>query len=167
VPVKYRNKKLTAKVKSVNTVNDDVALIHLKTPRTNRYVSGRPACATGGQRHSRANHSVSSCPCDDMNLHFQIPRVAGDPFSEHVFNNMKSGDAVDITGPRGDFILNENSSRSLVFVAWHTGFAPIRSLIEHAMALDVAENIHLVWIAANKNGPFPRQPLPVVAGRAG
>ncbi len=146
---------ITAKVKSINTVNDDVALVHLKTPRTNRlrFLAGQHVLL-GGNDIPAANHSVSSCPCDDMNLHFQIPRVTGDQFSEYVFNNMKSGDAIDITGPRGDFILNENSPHSLVFVAWHTGFAPIRSLIEHAMALDVAENIHLVWIAANKKDRF-------------
>ena len=71
-------------------------------------------------------------------------------FSDHVFNELKSGDSINITGPRGDFILNDDSPRSLVFVAWRTGFAPIRSLIEEAMALDVAETIHLVWITANK-----------------
>jgi len=147
--------KITAKVKSINTVNDDVALVHLKTPRSNRlrFLAGQHVLL-GGNDIPAANHSVSSCPCDDMNLHFQIPRVSGNEFSEHVFNNMKSGDSVDITGPRGDFILNEDSSHSLVFVAWHTGFAPIRSLIEHAMALDVAENIHFVWIAASKKDRF-------------
>lgn len=147
--------KITAKIKNINIVNDNVALIHLKTPRTNRlrFLAGQHVLL-GGNDIPADNHSVSSCPCDDMNLHFQIPMVPGNEFSNHVFNHMKSGDSVNITGPRGDFILNEDSPRSLVFVAWHTGFAPIRSLIEHAMALDVAENIHLVWIAANKKDRF-------------
>lgn len=89
-----------------------------------------------------------------MNLHFQIPRLSGDAFSDHVFNQMQKGDAVDITGPQGDFILNEDSPRSLVFITWHTGFGPVRSLIEHAMALDVAGDIHLAWITRNKNDRF-------------
>lgn len=147
--------KITAKVKSVKFVNDDVALIHLKTPRTNRlrFLAGQHVLL-GGNDIPAANHSVSSCPCDDMNLHFQVPMISGNEFSDHVFNHIKSGDPINITGPRGDFILNEDSPHSLVFVAWHTGFAPIRSLIEHAMALDVAENIHFVWIAASKKDRF-------------
>jgi CDP-4-dehydro-6-deoxyglucose reductase len=147
--------EITAKVKSVNIVNDNVALIHLKTPRTNRlrFLAGQHVLL-GGNDIPAANHSISSCPCDDMNLHFQVPVTSGSEFSAHVFNKLKSGDPVNITGPRGDFILNEDSSRSLVFVAWHTGFAPVRSLIEHAMALDIAETIHLVWIAANKQDRY-------------
>ena len=147
--------KITAKVKNINIVNDDVALIHLKTPRSNRlrFLAGQHVLL-GGDGIPAAKHSISSCPCDDMNLHFQIPSLSSSEFSGHIFNTMKAGDAVNITGPRGDFILNEDSPRSLVFIAWHTGFAPIRSLIEHAMALDVAETLHLVWITANKQDRY-------------
>jgi CDP-4-dehydro-6-deoxyglucose reductase len=85
-----------------------------------------------------------------MNLHFQIPRLANDEFSEHVFKRLKKGDQVDIKGPEGDFVLDERSNRSLVFIAWHTGFAPVRSLIEHAMALEITNAIHLVWMTRSK-----------------
>ena len=47
-------------------------------------------------------------------------------------------------------MLNEKSHRPLIFIACETGFAPIKSLIEHAMALDAAETLHLYWIAAGK-----------------
>ena len=89
-----------------------------------------------------------------MNLHFQIPRDPGNDFANYVFNDLKGSDKLDISGPGGDFILDEDSPRSLVFVAWRTGFAPIRSLIEHAMALEIAEAIHLVWIAENKQDRY-------------
>ncbi len=81
-----------------------------------------------------------------MNLHFQIPRLANDDFSDHIFNRLKKGDPVNIEGPEGNFVLNENRARSLVFIAWHTGFAPVRSLIEHAMALEVFDSMQLIWI---------------------
>jgi CDP-4-dehydro-6-deoxyglucose reductase len=142
---------ITARVKSVEIVNDDVALIHMKTPRSNRlrFLAGQHV-QLGGNNMPTANHSVSSCPCDDMNLHFQVPMLPGSEFSDYVLNEMKKGDPVDITGPGGDFVLNEDSPRPLVFIAWHSGFAPIRSLIEHAMALELTETIHLVWITASK-----------------
>ncbi|MEK7206477.1 MAG: hypothetical protein AAB134_01155, partial [Pseudomonadota bacterium] len=54
---------------------------------------------------------------------------------------------VSVEGPRGDFVLHENSPRSLLFIAYGSGFAPVKSLIEHAMALDTAETIHLCWVA--------------------
>jgi CDP-4-dehydro-6-deoxyglucose reductase len=146
---------ITAKVRSISFVNDNVALVHLKTPRTDRlrFLAGQQV-QLGGNGLPVASYSISSCPCDDMNLHFQIPEHSQDEFSHFVFNKLKKGDAVDVTGPQGDFVLDEDSARPLVFIAWHTGFAPIRSLIEHAMALDEAETMHLAWLARNKEDRY-------------
>jgi len=140
--------QITAKVKGIQVVNDNVALLHLKTPRTNRlrFLAGQHV-QLGGKNIPAANHSISSCPCDDMNLHFQIPRLSGDKFSDHVFNVIKRGDTVDVNGPGGSFVLNEKSDRPLVFIAFRTGFGPIKSLVEHAMSLDITESINVVWIA--------------------
>ena len=140
--------QITAKVKKVDTSHDDVALIHAKTPRTMRlrFLAGQYVSLGGNNGIPTTDISVSSCPCDDMNIHFQVPNIPGDAFSEYVFSNLKSGDTLDIVGPNGDFVLNENSHHSLTFIAWHTGFAPIRSLVEHAMALDTAESISFIWI---------------------
>ena len=76
------------------------------------------------------------------------------PFAEQVFRGLKSGDSVNILGPRGEFVLREDSPHNLVFIAWDTGFAPIKSLIEHAMALDVAESLHLYWLAPEGRGHY-------------
>ena len=147
--------QITTRVKNVEIINNDVALIHLKTPRTNRlrFLAGQHV-KLGGNNMPQASHSVSSCPCDDMNLHFQIAKISGNEFSDFVFEQLEKGDSVEINGPRGNFVLNENSPRRLVFIAWHTGFAPIKSLIEHAMALDVSPGIHLVWIAKSKKDRY-------------
>lgn len=138
---------ITAKVRTIVFVNDDVALLHLKTPRTQRlrFLAGQYV-RLGGAGLPEATHSISSCPCDDMNLHFQIPGFKDDAFSDLVFNHLKKGNPIDIDGPEGDFVFNEGSNRSLVFVAWHTGFAPVRSLIEHVMALEEAHRMQLIWM---------------------
>lgn len=146
---------ITARVRSVSFVNDNVALVHLKTPRSNRlrFLAGQQV-QLGGNGLPVASYPISSCPCDDMNLHFQIPRLADDEFSNHVFNRLKKGDKIKVEGPEGDFVLNENSARSLVFIAWHTGFAPVRSLIEHAMALEVPGGMKLVWMTRSKKDRY-------------
>jgi CDP-4-dehydro-6-deoxyglucose reductase len=54
----------------------------------------------------------------------------------------------------GTFTLNEDSPRSIVFIAIDTGFGPIKSLIEHAMALDIAENLYLYWIITPGNSHY-------------
>ena len=147
--------QISARVKNIEYVNNDVALLHLKTPRTHRlrFLAGQ-CVQLGGDNLPTANHPISSCPCDDMNVHFQIPRLNNDEFSDHVFNHIKKGDLINIEGPEGDFVLDESSTRSLVFIAWHTGFAPVRSLIEHAMALEIADSMQLVWMARSKRDRY-------------
>jgi NAD(P)H-flavin reductase len=51
----------------------NVALIHLKTPRTKRlrFLAGQHV-KLGGNGIPLASHPVGSCPCDDMHLHFFI-----------------------------------------------------------------------------------------------
>ncbi len=146
---------IDARVKSVSPLGEDVRLLHLQTPRSNRlrFLAGQSASLSLADGVG-ASLPVASCPCDDRNLQFHVRRRAGDAFAERVFGGLKGVDSMRIVGPRGEFVLNEQSHRPLVFIAGEAGFAPIKSLIEHAMALDAAESLHLVWIAAGANGHY-------------
>lgn len=147
--------QITARVRTIEIVNEDVALLHLKTPRTQRlrFLAGQYVQLGGGHVPTAA-YPISSCPCDDMNLHFQIARLADDKFSDYLFNHLRKGDSIDIAGPMGDFVLDEDTVNSLVFVAWHTGFAPVRSLIEHAMALEISGSMQLIWMTRSKSDRY-------------
>ena len=59
--------------------------------------------------------------------------VAGGQFTDHVFGKMKERDILRFEGPLGTFFLREDSAKPIVFVASGTGFAPIKSIIEHAL----------------------------------
>ncbi len=146
---------IAAKVKSVDLLADDMRLLRLQTPRSNRlrFLAGQSVALTldGG---ATADFSVASCPCDDRNLEFHVARRPGDAFCDGVFTGLSGADTVRVEGPRGDFVLNETSARPLVFIAYGGGFAPVKSLIEHAMALDVAETLQLYWIADGKSGHY-------------
>jgi CDP-4-dehydro-6-deoxyglucose reductase, E3 len=103
---------------------------------------------------AQARHPVASCPCDDRNLHFFLRRDAEDPIAARAFERgLKPGDAVTVWGPTGDFTLAEGS-QPLVFVACDHGFAPVKSLIEHALSLDAAPSITLFWLATTGDGHF-------------
>jgi CDP-4-dehydro-6-deoxyglucose reductase len=146
---------IDARVKSVSPLGDDMRLLHLQTPRSNRlrFLAGQ-SVSLALPDGSSASLPVASCPCDDRNLQFHVRRRAGGAFAERVFGGLKDVDSVRVEGPRGEFVLNEESHRPLVFVAAESGFAPIKSLIEHAMALDAVESLHLLWIAAGARGHY-------------
>ena len=135
----------------------DIPLLHLQTPRSHRlrFLAGQwvtLGLADGEGVH--AQHSIASCPCDDRNLQFFIPRSAGDPLATRLFSGqIKPGDAVTVWGPGGDFVLIEDP-HPLVFAACDTGFAPVKSLIEHALSLDAAPSISLFWLATRPDGHF-------------
>ena len=67
-------------------------------------------------------------------------------FINYVSTTLKNSDSIQIEGPTGAFVLDEDSDNAVIFIAFDTGFAPIKSLIEHAVTLEHAESIHLYWI---------------------
>ena len=144
--------EIDIRLKKIERPDDHVIVIHAKTPRTNRlrFLAGQYLSLKGDDLPAQ-DCSISSCPCDDMNLSFHFPVSAGSPLSDYLAGAVKPNTSISTRGPRGDFILNEDSPRSLVFIACNTGFGPIKSLIEHAMALDVAEHMHLFWITTPGN----------------
>jgi len=138
---------LEAKVKAVEVFNPDVAALHLLTPRSQRL-----RFLAGQSLHLSVNgvsglYAIASCPCEDRHIEIQITRNADDAFSEYLFSNLKSNDLVDVQGPYGEFVLEDASTRPVIFVAFGAGFAPIKSLIQHSMSLDLAEAINLHWLA--------------------
>lgn len=148
--------QISAHVKAIGNITDDMILLHLQTPRTQRlrFLAGQSATLRVGQSFS-AELPIASCPCDDRNVLFHIGRQSGNLFSDYVFEHLKQNDVVEIEGPLGEFILQEKSQRPLYFFAFDTGFAPIKSLIEHALSLN-AGTIHLHWFgSAQKNIYLP------------
>ncbi len=141
---------IAATVKSITAMTSTMSLLHLQTPRTNRlrFLAGQSVTLQLGQSLN-AELSIASCPCDDRNLLFHVRHKPGNVFSDYCFNRLRNHEVVDIAGPHGEFILQEKSPRPLYFIAFDTGFAPIKSLIEHAMSLDAAEAIHLYWIGSD------------------
>ena len=139
--------QLTARVKSVEIFNPHMAALHILAPRSQRLRF------LGGQnieiRINGASHAfpIASCPCEDRHIEVQIPRRAGDALTESVFTSLKANDTVEVEGPFGEFVLDEDSPRPIIFLAFGSGFAPIKSLVQHAMSLDITESMDLHWLA--------------------
>lgn len=142
--------EIEAKVRTLQPLTDKVMQLFLQTPRTNRlrFFGGQSVTLNiaGGVS---SDYAIASCPCDDRNLEFHIRNLPGDEFASHVFNELKKGGTVMVHGPIGDFVFDDESTRIPVFIACNSGFAPIKSLTEHAMALDVHEAIHLHWLGTH------------------
>lgn len=151
--------EIVAKVRSTTPLAADIMLLHLQTPRSGRlrFLAGQGVTlsVTGSSANFRADYHLASCPCDDRNLLFHIRRDASDEFARRLFAGaLRPTDPVSVFGPSGSFVLRNDASNDLVFLACDTGFAPVKSLIEHAVAADVPGMLRLVWAATQAAGHY-------------
>jgi CDP-4-dehydro-6-deoxyglucose reductase len=146
---------IVAKVARLERLQEDVILLQVRTPRSHglRFLAGQSAVLAFSGVEPRAL-PIASCPCDPLNLRFHVRRLPQDGFSAFVFARLAKGTSVTLSGPVGDFTLVEASERPLILVAWEAGFAPIASLVDHAIQLDPEREIHLYWLSAIPRGHY-------------
>lgn len=93
---------------------------------------------------TRRQYSIASSP-NDGELTLCIRRVPGGKLTEDLLSNIQDGDEMKAYYPRGDFTLDENSGKDLVFLATGTGVAPFRSMIRYLYQEDLGEDRD-VWL---------------------
>ena len=147
---------IETKVKKVRFINDNLAIITLRTPRskTLQFMAGQDVELSFNGSTSR--YPLASCPCHGMELEFHIRNMPEDAFAAALFTKkIKSKSVVDLEGPKGIFVLKESSTRPMVFIAWDSGFAPIRSLVEHAFSLKMSNPVIFYWAyPADEQAPY-------------
>ena len=139
-------KTLPCRVQKMERVAEDVIILGLKLPANERlqFLAGQylEFLLKDGTRRS---FSMGNAPHDDELLQLHVRHVAGGQFTDHVFGKMKERDILRFEGPQGTFFLREDSTKPIVFVASGTGFAPIKSIIEHALHKDIRRPMTLYW----------------------
>lgn len=94
--------------------------------------------------------SLANAPGNDQFLELHIRHYPHGAFSELVFSGMHEAAVLRIRGPFGGFVLDEASVRPIVCIAGGTGFAPIKGLIEHALAKGMDRPLYLYWGARSQ-----------------
>lgn len=164
-PADIPDQQLVARVKRVAALDERTQLLHLQTPRSQRlrFFAGQRVAlgVAGGTADFGGDYPLASCPCDDRNLLFHIPRCAaeagdgGDEFAQRLFAGaVREGDRINVRGPFGDFVLVKDSPRSILFACCDMGFAPVNSLIEHALSVDAAGSLALAWVTTPAAGHY-------------
>ncbi|MBI2308072.1 MAG: CDP-6-deoxy-delta-3,4-glucoseen reductase [Rhodocyclales bacterium] len=137
---------LPARVQQLERVAPDVMVIKLKLPASERlqFLAGQyiDILLKDGRRRS---FSLANAPHDDEVLELHVRHVPGGSFTEQVFSTMKEKDILRFNGPHGSFFLREESAKPMIMVAGGTGFAPIRSVVEHAIAEGCQRTIVVYW----------------------
>ena len=89
--------------------------------------------------------SFATPPHEPGPIELHIRRIEGGRFTTHVFTAMKVGDRLRFEGPVGSFFLREEGDKPVIFVAGATGFAPVKSMLEHAFHAGITRPMVLYW----------------------
>jgi CDP-4-dehydro-6-deoxyglucose reductase len=93
----------------------------------------------------RRPFSIANGPQADGVIELHVRHVMGGGFTSWVSDMLQQGDALRIEGPLGTFVAREDSERPMVFMAGGTGFAPVKAILEHFLALGTRRAIDLYW----------------------
>lgn len=146
--------QIKAKVSKVEAVSERLRILQLRTPRSSplRFLAGQHVMLSI-PGVGAIDSSIASCPCNGGQLQFHIPSEPENPFVAQLFSGLRYGSEVVVEGPFGEMTLDDDSRRPLLLVAQDHELAPMKSLIEHAINLDLPQPVHLIWLA-RKGGHY-------------
>ncbi|GJL82639.1 MAG: hypothetical protein DHS20C01_22730 [marine bacterium B5-7] len=126
---------IVVKVRALESLNEDLMLLKVQTPRTRRlrFLAGQSAQLSLGD--DSCTLPIASCPCDDRNLQFHVPSDSKRCRTSEVLRKLRPGAMLNLKGPSGDFVLDADSNRPRIMIGTGLGLAPIKSIIEHSLAL--------------------------------
>jgi CDP-4-dehydro-6-deoxyglucose reductase len=146
--------EIRASLRKLEPLAPDLVSLNVQTPRTHtlRFMAGQRVILTLEDGASR-ELPIASCPCNGRNLWFYVRRGT-DAFAAAVFGGLHAGQLIKVTGPQGAFVLREDAPEPAVFIAIGDGIAPVKSLIEHAVSIDLIESFHLYWGTTYPEGHY-------------
>jgi NAD(P)H-flavin reductase/quinol-cytochrome oxidoreductase complex cytochrome b subunit len=153
--------KHRARVESLTRLADDVMQVRLTVigEKPLKFYAGQYINVLLGDGEKRS-FSFATAPHQRDVIELQIRLVPGGRFTTHVFEAMKVGDIVEFEGPLGSFFLREEGDKPIIFVAGATGFAPVKSMLEHAFHTGVKRDMVLYWgVRSKKDLYLPDLPV--------
>jgi CDP-4-dehydro-6-deoxyglucose reductase, E3 len=135
----------SARVERLERLAHDVMLVRLRIDGGERirFAAGQflDVILEDGERRA---YSFTAAPQETDSVELHIRLVPGGRFTTRVFEEMKEGDALSFEGPLGVSAVRDGG-KPLIFVAGATGFAPVKSMLEHAFAEGFRRPLILYW----------------------
>lgn len=132
-------------VVAIDDVTHDIKRIRLATE------DGHALAFTAGQYAKVSfagapprDYSMANMP-GDTEIEFHIRRIPGGATSERVASALRVGDPVDVRGPLGSSYLREQHTGPILAVAGGSGLAPVKSIVETALAHGLRQPIMLYF----------------------
>ncbi len=140
-PLRY----LTCRVVALDDATHDIRRLRLAVEAGGPFgfSPGQYAALTFAGQAPR-DYSMASRP-DESELEFHIRRTVDGSASIYVAERLGIGDTVKVEGPFGSSFLREKHTGPILAIAGGSGLAPIKSIVESALAAGMAQPIDLYF----------------------
>lgn len=132
---------LKATVTAIDALTHDIRRLRLRPNKPLEFSPGQYAQLQFGPGLARP-YSMAGL-ARDAELEFHVRRVPGGRVTAHIFEQLRVGDAVRVSGPLGTAYLRTRHPGPMLCAAGGTGLAPILSILRGAIAADLMQPIHL------------------------
>lgn len=139
------SRSVTGTVSELRELTHDVRLVRIRLdePEPLMFFAGQYADIKFGQAPVRS-YSMANQP-GAAELEFHIRRVPRGVTSSYVHTVLQPGEKVSLEVPRGSSYLREGHGGPILCIAGGTGLAPIKSIVETALACGMNQAIHVYF----------------------
>ena len=144
-------KKLLCDITAIEKLNADVYRVRLQLPAT----ASMSAEFYAGQyldlilpSGKQASFSIGSAPDQGRNVELHIRHIPDSEMSNNIIHHLQNEKTVEIEIPKGDCYLQAHKispDTRLIFAAASTGFAQVKSVVEHLLANQFSNPIYIYW----------------------
>ena len=143
-------RKLPTRVAAIDRVADDVIVLRLQLPASEhyRYRAGQylDVLLRDGSRRS---YSMANAPGEAKQIELHVRHMPGGLFTDVLFGavqpEVRVRDILRIEGPLGTFFVRDSEAAPMVLLASGTGYAPIKAILEQAIADRLARPMYFYW----------------------
>ncbi len=144
------------KVKEVEKETEEAATIHFWHP-LNEVLAYRPGqfltiILPKENTTIRRSYSFSSSPYTDVSPSITIKRLPGGYASNHLLDNLKEGDVVEVMEPFGNFFPKQadDQTRQVVFIGAGSGITPLFSILKSILMVEQETEVFLIYGSRNQ-----------------
>lgn len=144
-------KRLVCDVERVEKLSGDVYCVTLLAPPT----ASQAVEFHAGQYleivlpdERKAAFSIGSAPEAGREIELHIRQVAGSDVASAIIEQIKTSAQITVEMPKGDCFLQAATlapEQTVILAAASTGFSQIKSMVEHLIAANVTNPIHIYW----------------------
>lgn len=101
--------------------------------------------------------SIANAPRPDGLISLLVTRVPDGETSTWVHERLRVGEDVSVSGPYGTFVDDPRSTAPALFLAAGSGLAPIRAVLEAALASRIRRELTLIFSARTEDDVIDRE----------